>query len=48
MRHHFIWSGLAAACFLAASAQAQDLREVIGAAQARDAALQSADRKSVV
>ena len=42
MRHHFIWSGLAAACFLAASAQAQDLREVVGAAQARDAALQSA------
>ena len=42
MRHHFILSSLAAACVLVASAHAQELREVIGAAQARDPTLQSA------
>jgi len=42
MHHRFIFFGLAAVCLFAASAQAQDLREVIDAAQARDAALQSA------
>lgn len=42
MRHHFIVSSLTTACLLVASAHAQGLRDVIGAAQVQDASLQSA------
>ncbi|HQR86864.1 MAG: hypothetical protein B7Y59_11645 [Burkholderiales bacterium 35-55-47] len=42
MRHRYVWGLFAVAGLMGGATQAQDLREVIAAAQARDAVLQSA------